>query len=281
MYSSLRLAFKNILRAAVCGSMVFSLSCGSQNLFQKLSDKDQDGEQALYETALKYINEGSYDDALTALDRITSAFRRDKKVVQAFAAAFSGKCGFTLPSLFVNMGSVTATAPFKAMMDLFQNVSVQPPSCYHAQLVMEAVYTASSGVRTTDINFFMALLGIAKLGTYMRSVADVDQDGVRDFEDTCDDANIDDPTIQQIGSGLGLLLDNISALSASLSGNAAVGALENLKTVCGDSCIITDPNSTVWDDGAGAARLMIRSILRNQDFGIGDCVDPTFATCCP
>jgi hypothetical protein len=264
--------------------MSFSLSCGGTNLFNNTGNPDT--EEALLEAGLKYINKGDYDSAITALDKITSAFRGTERVTKAVAAAYAGKCGLTFFDFVNGLSSATASTPMLLFMNAFQNITVSPSYCDNAQAAIEARYGTNSALRSTDINFFLAVLGMAKVGAYLRDIADTDQDGAVDatFTSACTNnaANITDGEIKEVGSGLGLLLSNITAISAALAGNAAIAALNGLNTACGASCQITDPNSASWTGGAAGSIMLIRRILDEQDFGImTNCNDATLVTCCP
>lgn len=261
---------------------IFSLSsCGGTNLFQAASGKNSD--EALLISAQQKINSGDYDDALEYLDQITSGFRQDPAVIQAIVGANLGKCGgLTFLELFENMGTAAAGSPMMMFMNMFQLQTVSPVHCYNAQIALESKYGTNSSARTTDINLYMAVLGIAKMGTYLRNIADADQDGATDatFTDACtnSNANITDSEVRQVGSGFGMLLDNLSSLIAATGGTSTLTDLDNIKTACGASCIITDPSAGSWN---AASINTIRDILDHQDTGISTCADPTFVTCCP
>ena len=254
-----------------------AMSC-SANIYTSISD--QNTEQALLENAVKAINNGDYDSAIEYIGRITSSFRRDPKVSKTAAAAYAGKCGLNFFDMVTTITAVTADTPLMMMMKAFQTVTVTPSSCNTAQLEIENKYGMTSAARPTDINLFLAILGMAKMGTYLRSLADVNQDAVVDagFADACTVGTITDANTIEVGTGLGLLLDNITSLTASVAGNAAITALAALQLVCGAPCVITDVNSPSW---TAANIKVIRSAIKSNTFGIQGCANAPFVTCCP
>ncbi len=256
-------------------TLVFS--CNG-NAYTELSNKTT--EEALLENAIKSINLGNYDAAIAFLDQIISGFRHEAKVTKTAAAAYAGKCGLNFFNMITSITAVTADSPMLLMMKAFQTVTVTPASCDTAQFEIEIKYGATSASRPSDINLFMAILGLAKMGTYLRSLADIDQTGTVDvaFADACAVATITDLNTKKVGTGLGLVLDNITALTAAVAGNSAITGLATLQAACGAACVITDVNSANWTP---ANIKIIRSAIKSTSFGIQGCVDPVFTNCCP
>jgi hypothetical protein len=122
----------------------------------------------------------------------------------------------------------------------------------------------------------MAVLGMAKMGTYLRDAADTKQDGSADATyNSCNSASITTDYLRQVISGMGLVLDNLVAVSAVLSGNSsALTDLETIKATCGAACSITDPNSASFDE------TVTRVLLRSSDKGIETGSGCTFPVCC-
>ncbi len=253
------------------------MSC-SANIYTDISNKST--EQALLEDAVKAINKGDYDGAIAYLGRITSSFRHEAKVSKTAAAAYAGKCGLNFFDMITTISTATSDTPLMMLMKAFQTVTVTPASCDTAQTELESKYGTVSAARPTDINLFMAILGMAKMGTYLRSLADTDQNAIVDagFADACAAGTITDANTKEVGTGLGLLLDNISSLTAAVAGNGAITALAALQAACGASCVITDINSASW---TVPNIKVIRSAIKSNTFGIQNCANAPFVTCCP
>ena len=258
--------------------LTLATSCNG-NVYTDMSNKTT--EQALLENAVKAINKGDYDGAIAYLAQITSAFRHDAKVSKTAAAAYAGKCGLDFFNMVTTITAVTANTPMIMLMKAFQTVTVFPASCDTAQAEIEFKYGAVSAARPADINLFMAILGMAKMGTYLSSIADTTpKDGLVDagYVDSCLPATISDANTKEVGTGLGLILDNITSLTAAVAGNGAIAALAALQAACGASCVITDINSASWTP---ANIKVIRSAIKSTSFGIESCGAAPFVTCCP
>ena len=271
------LSDSRFLKMGIAFSFTMVMSC-SANILTDFSNKTT--EEAYLENALKAINIGDYDGALGYLNSITSGYRHDPKVSKAAAAAYAGKCGLNFFNMVTTISTATVDTPLMMLMKAFQLVNVTPLSCDMSQYEIEIKYGTTSASRPADINLFMSILGMAKMGTYLRALADTDQDTIVDpgFADACTVPTISDANTIEIGTGLGLVLDNITALTAALAGNGAIVALQALQAACGANCTITDINSPSWNV---VAVKVIRSAIKSSTFGIQGCANALFATCCP
>lgn len=259
------------------------MGCGG-NLFQMTSKKDSP--EALYQDARNSLNSLDYDTAISKILEIQAKdlafYARCEKVDgvkicprEDLAGAYASKCGLNFVT-FVSALSSSSGSPFLYFMQKFQTVSVAPANCYEAQKVIESFGT--SGARTSEQNLFMAVLGMAKIGTYLRDAADTDKDGTTDATfDACSSSIISEEYDRQVISGMGLVIDNLAAVSAVLSGgSSALTDLETIKNTCGASCQITDPYSSSFNDTA------VRLLLKSSDKGVQTSSGCTFPGCtCP
>ena len=257
--------------------------CGG-NFFQLTAKKDTS--EALYQDARDSLNDLDYDTAISKIIEIrskdSSFYIRCEKVDgikvcprEDLAGAYASKCGLNFVT-FVSSLTTSSGSPFLFFMQKFKSVVVSPSNCYEAQKVIET-FGATAGARSTEQNLFMAVLGMAKMGTYLRDAADVDQDGSADAAySSCSSSSISTDYLRQVMSGMGLVIDNLAAVSAVLSGNSsALTDLEAIKSVCGAACSITDPNSSSFDE------TVTRKLLRSSDNGIEPSSGCTLITCCP
>lgn len=258
---------------------IFFLACsGCTNIFKNGSKKDSD--EAIFEEIQKSVDGSEWDTALTQFDSLSASFKTQKHVIEAWAGTYAGKCGLNFLTYVDNLtsASLSGTTLFKYMMAGFTNVTVSPAYCDLAQAKMEEISVLATE-RSADENFFMAILGMVKMGTYLRSVADVDQDGATDATfDSCSTGSLSDDNLNKIITGMGLVSANITYL-------AAMGVSEGLTAVnthCGGSCGITDPSDVTALD-----RDIFRDILKTGSgnptlpMGIESCVDPLVIPCCP
>lgn len=263
----------------------FSLSSCGGNFFQLTAKKDTS--EAIYQDARSALNNLDYDTAISKITELqtkdSTFYLRCEKVDgikicprEDLAGAYASKCGLNFVN-FVSSLTSSSGSPFLFFMQKFKTIAVSPSNCYEAQKVIES-FSASSTGRTSEQNLFMAILGMAKMGTYLREVADIDQDGSTDATfDSCDSAKISDNSLRQVISGMGLVIDNLAAVSAVLSGSSsALTDLDTIKTTCGSACIITDPNSSSYNS------TVVRNLLKSSDKGIEPSSGCTFpCVVCP
>ncbi len=263
-------------------------SCGG-NFFQLTAKKDTS--EAIYQDARSALNNLDYDTAISKITELqtkdSTFYLRCEKVDgikvcprEDLAGAYASKCGLNFVN-FVSSLTSSSGSPFLFFMQKFKSIAVSPSNCYEAQKVIES-FSASSTGRTSEQNLFMAILGMAKMGTYLREVADVDQDGSTDATfDSCNSAKISDNSLRHVISGMGLVIDNLTAVTAVLSGNSsALTDLDTIKTACNaaspGACSITDPNSASYNS------TVVRNLLKSSDKGIEPSSGCTFpCVVCP
>ncbi|PIS10040.1 MAG: hypothetical protein COT73_11565 [Bdellovibrio sp. CG10_big_fil_rev_8_21_14_0_10_47_8] len=273
-------------RFLVSLTVILSL-LGCSNIFKDASKQDSD--DALYEDALKLMNAQDWDEALEKMDSLSSSYQTRTDVLETWAGIYAGKCGLDFITYFDNLGSASLTGStiFEYFMNAFTGVIVNPAACYSAQLKIEAIST-SSAARTSGQNLFMAILGMVKIGAYLRDAADID--GTGNLGDGTIDAGysscttIPDASVKQVITGLGLIFDNLTALTNAVSGSSITDALDDIDTVCGASCQKTDPALI-----SAADVTLFRQILATgpsnpnagQDLGIDDACMTVIPLCCP
>lgn len=280
----MEMSFKNkIIFISIFYFLIFISGCGG-NLFQLTAKKDTS--EAIYQDARASLNNLDYDTAITKLVELqtkdSSFYLKCEKVDgvktcprEDLAGAYASKCGLNFVT-FVSALTSSTGSPFAFFMSKFTSIDVIPSQCYEAQKVIES-FSTSSASRTTEQNLFMAILGMAKMGTYLRASADTNKDGSIDsLYSSCNSSSISTNDLRQVISGMGLVIDNLAAITAVLSGSsAALTDLETIKNVCGSACQITDPNSSSFDEA------ITRKLLRSSDQGIEPDSGCTLITCCP
>lgn len=254
---------------AVTGTL---LSCGG-NVFEAASSKTS--RNAIIEQVRQLTNELRYDEAITIIeDNPTLVPNRDDKLL--FASAYAGSCGLTFASIFNSLATASGS-PMEFAKDAFTTTPVMPDDCYESQLWIESIGDYSA--RTTNENIAMFLIGLAKVGTYLRNRADTDRDGVLDAGyDSCDNIDLPIAEVKQIVSGFGLMIENIDALGTSISGGFStdIGAVGAVCGILGLDCTETNP-TLITDGDANDFRDAIKSDSAS-DLGIESCaIDPT---CC-
>lgn len=277
-------------RAAKVALSLFLLLSACSNVLESTAGKTTDG--ALYEDALKAMNKKDYTTALANFSKLGGGWQSRSDVMENWAYAYAGDCGLDFIAYFTQLqnAALGGTTFFKFLMNAWTGIAINPASCTNAQLKMEALW-ASSGA-TASQQLFMSILGLVKMGVYVRSKADVDGagnlgDGSVDAAygagtGSCNNAvsahTLTDPEIQQIVTGLAIFIQNLAGLSASLSASMSA-QLSVLQTACGT----LTPNPCNTNLVANVDPTMIKSmrdLLESQIFGIGTCaLAPSM--CCP
>ena len=250
------------------------------------------------EEAIKAIDNQDYATAIDILtNQVSSGFQARRDVKNYLASAYAGKCGLNFANL-VNYISGTSTTNFFAIfMGAFAGGTLDIASCDSAQLIMESIGTASN--RTSDENIFMSLVGIIKTGTNLAVKMDTAApfgtiDGVpNDFcTNSATAGHLSDAEVKKIIVGLGVVLDNFSALTGVLNGGlTGVNSIAPTMTQCANAAKIIDPTVTTCqftkesDITSAAVVKVYRSLLKTTTIGFGtagdNCDMSTGTGCCP
>ena len=249
------------------------LSCGG-NIFQAMSSKTS--HDAVIEEVRNLTNEQRFAEAKALIEaNPTMVTTRDDKFL--FATAYAGSCGLTFAGIFTSLASASGS-PMEFAKDAFTTSDVNPDDCYEAQLWIEGI--GAAGVRSSNENIAMFLIGLSKVGTYLRNRADADKDGALDAGyDSCSNAKLPKADVKQVITGFGLMLENIAALGTNIAGgfSADITSVGAACAALGLACNVTDPTA-ISDADADEFRDAIKSDS-TTDLGIESCsIDPT---CCP
>jgi hypothetical protein len=263
---------------------------GCSNFLEPMAGKSTD--EALFEDAKKLADDQDYAGALEKYDQMSSGFTERRDVKVRWAGALAGKCGlnfFDYTEQLAN-ASLGASTFFKYLMNAWTGEVVDPESCKEAETKIKEVWATQSAEPSEQ--FFMAILSMVKIGTYLRDRIDVNGagglgDGNADSQDAyCKDTSaggaLSDADVKEVVTGFSLFLMNIVGFSSSLSSDMR-DALDDINTACG----ALNPNPCATIDTSGVTGGMVTSMRRLLDmtgFGVGACVpvDPaTLAPCCP
>lgn len=266
---------------------------GCGNTYSSLSNKTSD--DAIYEEVLKSVDSQDWNEALAQINSLSAAKKSDPDVIQTWAGIFAGQCGLDFISYFdsISNASLIGSSIFKYLMNAFTQKAVNPGACLLAQQKMEEISTDPL-LRTDGENLFMAILGMVKIGTYLRANADIDStgnlgDGTADASyNSCNSASISDADVTQIITGIGLVTTNLTSLTSVISSSSITTALTNISSACGATC-----QKTAAADVDATDILLVRDILRtgpstvdpNYQLGVDDVCDAsdgaTLLACCP
>jgi hypothetical protein len=259
-----------------------NLSCAG-NFYKATAQKETS--PALVEAARNALDLLDYDTAITSLlllqTKDLTSYMTCKTDLgirncprELLAGAYAGRCGFTLLPFSASISSSTG-AVFKFLMNSFTSVNVVPADCYKAQQVME---TFTAAELTADQKLFLALLGMAKMGTYLRSSADTDKDGVTDATfDSCSTSKISDADVKQVITGMGLFITYSASLSSTGSATSSLTTISTLCTGLGINCSITDPNSSSITTSIVDT---FRDLIKSTDYGVETACGNFTPLCC-
>lgn len=286
-------------------SCLIVLTSCSGNVLRDIASVENS--ETLFTEARKLMDASLFDEAYDKLVLIesqdtdfaeTNRFKKTKAGVQA------GQCGMTFITFIDGLSSASGGNVFKILMQAFSQRAVDPQKCADAQTTIESLSSADD-----DQLLFLAVLGMAKVGTGLRDKADRDGadslgDGTADGGfDVCStttaDNRLDDTDMKHIITGLGLTLKNFALIGGSFSGSTTEGTLNSLQDFCDDpagdgtgagkdadkiECQITDV-----DSAALTPQLVrvFRRLLKMSDQGLGTAtpsctLNPLDAAyCCP
>lgn len=246
---------------------VSNLSC-SVNIMENFADKNTN--EALFEDAKILINKGSYEAALAKIELINGSLAQDRRVIALKATAHAGLCGLNFLNFALalkNLGT-TRILPFLAAQFRGGTTTAKIDSCITAESLVESI--GAIELRTSDENFLLAVIGLAKAGTLLSYYADGDQDGsVAGAYDICTAAaagvraaggSMPDEDARELGSAITSAIANISAVAGEVElGSEALAAFTDVCDDLGpaDFCAKTDPASFTAPE-----LLAIRSLIK-------------------
>ncbi len=251
------------------------------NIFEPLTPKDTNAAY-LYSARLK-IDAGQYAEALTDLGQIDAEYASQNDVRITFASAYAGECGMEFIPFFNSISTInlTGTTIFKYLRASFTDKATTPTSCTEAEKKLKEI-GATSAARLAamngekEVNMLMAILSMAKIGSYLRVTSDVDGtnslgDGTTDASfDSCDSTKLTDTQVLEIATGFGLLVENLSAILGDGSSTATTLAVVTaaFTALCGPTppaggCNILD-YSTLTDDEKTAIINTYRDLLKSD-----------------
>lgn len=266
-------------------------SCGD-NILRDMSTKDS--ADALYEDAMKLATNQKYDDAFIELAAIASRYP-DYASTDTFkislAGVQAGQCGLNFINFINGVTSAAGSQMFMIMMQTFRGIAVRPTKCVDAQATMKTMSNLKD-----DQLLFLAVLGMTKMGSYLRDRADRTGgtgDGTVDGGfDACATATsattLDDDDMKEVVTGFGLTLQNFALIGGSFAGSSASASIDAINAFCNDpdgngnnsdaiNCSITDASAV----DAVTIRVF-RRLLDSSAFGLGSCdISGNPLGCCP
>lgn len=267
--------------------ITFSTGCGPTNVLDEYSNTSSDA--AKFFEAKQLLDRSEWADVIDIIENdLSASYAAKAEVKEVLASAYSGQCGFTFMDILSGLEDATSSNFFPLFLSIFSNNQIQVASCDQAISILQSLGTVTT--RTAKQNLFLSILGMARVGTTLASRLDADFDGIADAgSKVCESVHADPhlPTAQvkKIATGIGLIFENISALSGMLdSSSNSLGGMEDALAACtslgvGVDCVVTNEA-----DVSNELDYVVRSMLDTGDYGFGTCVlgssDP-LEQCCP
>lgn len=276
------------LAIALISLLSLNLSC-SVNVLETFADKTTD--QAYYYDAMELINKGDYDGALAKIALIKGSLATDRTVVSLKASAYAGKCGLSFLNFVEALQNMGTSSLFQVFLTNFSAGSTtRIDACVTAEDLVESIGTVSE--RNSDENMLLVLISFAKIGNILALYADGDDNATVDTNyDSCPvggsrvAGSLTDADVRQVGTGLTLAIENITAVSSTVNlGSSALASVSAACTALGginpayNFCAITNPASFT------AQQLKaIRGLITETNDGIGlkTCAGGAAACVCP
>lgn len=270
------------------------------NIFEPMSAKNSN--DAYYEAGSKALDQSDFDTAISNFSKLTSGYLDSSPAIRRkYAGALAGKCGLVFATFYSSIsGTNFGTTPlFKGLMNQFTQKAVSPSYCALAEAQMKAIWAVSTP--TAGEQLFMVMLSMAKMGAYLRNKADHDSDddlgdgttdGTFDGCANTDDADhLTDAEVKEIITGFSLMLQNITAFSATLGLGDTVDDLTAVCAAIPDSPCSTSEVANVTDEMVASMRDLLATnenyttangALADIPYGVGSCAAATpLPGCCP
>ncbi len=255
----------------MCISFLFFLtvtSCGGNSLSP--FTQSQNSTEALFVEIEKKLNLSEFDGVIDLIVAQSASFKTLDRVKYYLGNAYLGKCGFAFSTFSEKYESVSASQMFQKYAYSFTGIAVDPPSCSLAQAAFESI--ADDSYYGSKKAFSLLMVGFSKMGTYLKSDLDTDDDGVAE-KDPCLDTDLSDDHVKQVITGMGLILNNFSGIVGDILGTDSTSDISDFQTACEGilgvgNCSITDPNSSTIDPTMIAA---FRFLLDSSNDGFGTC----------
>ena len=252
---------------------LFLISC-SENLFDEIANKDTS--EAIYFQAKQEINARDYAAAIVLLESLSPAYLAVRERIPIYASAYSGRCGLEFLTLLTSLQNLGTSTVLGSLMGSFPGaLAANVQDCINAETILEGIGNEST--RNGDENLLMSFNGLAKIGTILSSLADIDDDGVADATfDQCNATDLPELMVRELGASIAVTLLSLSAVGTSY----VDGALADVTALCALNpnlnvfCTSTDPTSF-----AAAEVQALRYAIGSNDFGINSCGNNDFTNC--
>lgn len=250
------------------------LSGCTENFFDETANKETP--EAIFFQAEREINARNYAEAIALLESLDPDYILARHRRPIYASAYSGRCGLEFLSLLEALQDNNSDTVLGMLMSSFPGAEASNvEDCVFSSSILQDIGDESE--RNGDENLLLAFTSLAKMGTILSSLADQDDDGQADAGfDQCDDNDLPDERVRQLGSSLAVTLLSLSAIGASYIDST----LDDISTLCNQDpnlepfCNTTDPSSFSSNEVQA-----FRYAIGSSDYGINSCGGLDFTDC--
>jgi hypothetical protein len=232
-----------------------------KNPYEKFSLQSSD--EALYHAAMQAYNNNQFVLATQYFQQLSPGFLGQREVRFNYAKSLAGRCGYTFLDFVNSLQNANFSNPlFKVLLSMWGNKQVLPQYCTQAELQVKQIW-AQYGTPTIEEKLFIVLLALSKMGMYLRSSHDIDENGglgngvVDTGVDSCTvdtsgtvPKQFTDMEIKEVITGLALANLYVAALASVVSNATTISnALNTFCTAPGVTfCSLTDTASVTAAD---------------------------------
>lgn len=269
---------------------VFAIGVTSSSCYNALSGTTSTNtDAALYEDGVKALNSLSYDTAIAKFESLSSSYLAQTSVKMNYAGALAGKCGFNFINYFTKLGTAASGSTFLYFMNQWQTTSTTANAMYYstkrqycvqAETVVKSINSSSVG-RDTSQSLFLFLLGLAKIGIYLKETADPNGTGTGQWsvatatDGACSETNLPKTAVKEIAAGLGMAFLNLTNIATILASSSID------TSAISSACTSIVPNPCSFENSSDVTDAMViamRTILNFSATGVVNggvpCVTP-------
>lgn len=218
---------------------LFATSCDAPNSLTEYSSTDK--ESALLYAARKAVDNSQWDKAIGIITQEMSALERERvSSKETLMLAYGGKCGIRFFDLVNQLKNTQTGTVFEIMLKLYANKALNNTSCEQSYLTLQSLGDNPAD-RSKNSNIYAALLGMTQVSATLKAKFDTDNQGGGDgyadgVIDACVNTNanlrLTDDDMKTIAIGMGLFLQNVSAIGSDIAGGSIIGSLQDVEQLC-------------------------------------------------
>lgn len=218
---------------------LFATSCDAPNALTEYSSADK--ESALLYAAKKAVDNSQWDRAIEIITQEMDPPERQKvSSKETLMHAYGGKCGIRFFDLVNQLKNTQTGTVFQILLKLYSNKALNNSSCEQSYLTLQSI-ADDPQLRSKNSNIYAALLGMTQVSATLKSKFDLDNQGAGDGYvdgaiDACSNSNanlrLSDSDLTTIAIGMGLFLQNVSAIGSDIAGGSILGSLQDVEQLC-------------------------------------------------